>query len=279
MNWMQTIACAIDYMEDHIAEQVTCEEIASHCYLSSFHFQRAFHLLTGLTIAEYLRNRRLSLAGEALASGRCRVIDAALDYGYDSPESFTKAFTRFHGVTPAAAKKEGAMLKSFPRLVIKLTMEGGTQMDYQIVSKEAFTVIAKFISVTRETEHDLPNYWTRYFNAGLDKSVPPMMGICTTAKDGGSCWRYGIGCSSEFAKSIPEGFEAMEIPAHTWGVFPCVGAMPTAIQNLWKRVYSEWLPQSGYELEPDADIEFYSEGDNSKADYYSEIWIPIKQRA
>jgi len=277
MEWVRTLNHAIDYMEVHLVENITCEDVAGHIYISSFHFQRIFNLLTGLTVGEYIRNRRLSLAGQDLLKGNERVIDIALRYCYETPESFTKAFRRFHGITPIQVKKEGAVLKSFCRLVIKIKLEGGSVMDYKIVKKESFQVVAKTRMFSDETaKMEIPKFWSEYYKAGMGEKVCGMMGICAQAEKGSKSWNYSIGCDVQYAKEIPEDFEILEIPSHTWAVFTCIGPMPKSIQDMWERVYSEWLPQSDYELISDYDIEYYTEGDIQKEDYISEIWIPVK---
>jgi AraC family transcriptional regulator len=279
LEWIKSLNKAIAYMEDNITENITCEDVAENIYLSSFHFQRTFNLLTGFTVGEYIRNRRLSLAGHELLTSNVKVIDIALKYGYETPESFSKAFSRFHGVTPNEAKKTGTILKSFNRLTLKIILEGGNSMDYRIEKKDAFQVVAKtkyFNEVTSQTE--IPKFWSEYYSAGLDDVVCGMMGICVQAKENAKEWKYGIGCERKFVKEIPDGFEILEIPAHTWAIFTCIGAMPNAIQDLWKRVYGEWLPASNYELISDYDIEFYTEGDSRSDDYVSEIWIPVKEK-
>lgn len=118
----------------------------------------------------------------------------------------------------------------------------------------------------------------RYFSSGLHQQVCGMMGICLPAEPGSKEFEYAIGCEEKYVNKIPEGFVTLEIPSYTWAVFKCVGAMPEAIQRMWKRIYSEWLPQSAYELIPGYDIEFYTEGDNSSKNYISEIWIPVKEK-
>ena len=143
MDWIRSLNRAIGYIEDNLLTDLSCEDIAEHIYSSSFHFQRVFSLLTQMTVGEHIRNRRLSLAGQELIMSKARVIDIALKYGYDTPESFTKAFSRFHGITPIQAKREGSNLKSFNRLIIKIELEGGSIMDYKIVKREEYTVIAK----------------------------------------------------------------------------------------------------------------------------------------
>ncbi len=279
MEWMKSLNQAIEYIEDNLAENITCEDIAEHIYLSSFHFQRAFSLLTGLSVGEYIRNRRLSLAGHELLSGNGKVIDIALKYGYDTPEGFSKAFTRFHGITPNEVKKHGAILKSFNRLILKIILEGGNSMDYRIEKRNAFQVVAKTRYFNEETSKtEVPKFWGDYFQSKLHEKVCGMMGICAQAKDNAKEWKYGIGCEVPYAKEIPKDFEIIEVPAYTWAIFTCIGAMPDAIQNQWKRVYSEWLPASNYELISDYDIEFYTEGDIDRDDYVSEIWIPVKEK-
>ncbi|MDF2942337.1 MAG: hypothetical protein K0S01_1195 [Herbinix sp.] len=279
MEWIKSLNQAIEYMEDNITKNITCEDVAEHIYLSSFHFQRTFRLFTGLSVGEYIRNRRLSLAGNELLTSKHKVIDIALKYGYETPESFSKAFNRFHGVTPNEAKKQGTVLKSFNRLLIKIILEGGNSMDYRIEKKEAFQVVAKTRLFTEDTtKTEIPKFWEEYYRNGFEDKVCGMMGICEQIKVNSKEWKYGIGCEKQYVKEMPEGFELLEVPSYTWAIFTCIGAMPDSIQNLWKRVYGEWLPVANYELISDYDIEFYTDGDNSKEDYVSEIWIPVKEK-
>lgn len=279
MEWLKSLDQAIEYIESNLTKEITCEAVAEHVYLSSFHFQRAFSLFTGFTVGEYIRNRRLSLAGHELLSEKSKVIDIALKYGYETPEGFSKAFSRFHGVTPNEVKTQGTILKSFNRLVLKIILEGGNSMEYKIVKKEPLQVVAMTRRFDDETSKTgITKFWDEYYKNGFGEKVCGMMGICSQSKDSENKWKYGIGCEKKYVKKIPEGFEILEIPAYTWAVFTCVGAMPTAIQNMWKRVYSEWLPASNYELISDYDIEFYTEGDTRSDQYISEIWIPVKAK-
>lgn len=278
MNWIQSLNEAITYMEEHLLEDISCEEIAEHVYFSSYHFHRMFRLLTGITVKDYIRNRRLSLAGEELVLSEEKVLDVALKYGYETPESFAKAFYRFHGITPKQAKKEGSCLKAYPRLVIKIILEGGSLMDYKMVQRDAFTIATKVKWFKPETStKDIPTFWREYFAQGLGDIVCGMIGICLEENKETREFRYGIGCEWEEGKEIPDGFEAIIVPANTWACFTCVGAMPNAIQDMWKRVYSEWLPQSGYEIVPNYDMEVYTEGEVSSSDYISQIWIPVRK--
>lgn len=280
MDWVKSLNKAINYIEDHLLdEKLSCEEVASRVFISSYHFQRCFSLLTGMPVGEYIRRRRLSLAGQELAVSDAKVIDIALKYGYETPESFSKAFTRFHGITPSQAKLEGSGLKSFSRLVIKITLEGGTIMDYRIVSRDAFNALAMTRTFKAEKSFsDLPKFWTEYFAKGCDKTVPGDLGICRQESLASEDFQYSIGCEYSQGAEIPEGFGLINIPAGTWAVFTCVGPMPGAIQDVWKKIYSEWLPQAEYERIETYDFELYTRGDNQRGDYVSEIWIPVKKK-
>ena len=164
MELIQTIQGAIDYMEAHITEPITYADVAKSLYLSGFHFHRTFSMVVGITPAEYLRRRRLSLAGEALSAEGGKVLDVALQYGYDSPESFTKAFTRFHGITPSAARRSGAVLRQFNRLSVKILVEGGDSMQYRIEKRDSFSLLAAVRSFPNAVagdidNHEIHNFW------------------------------------------------------------------------------------------------------------------------
>lgn len=279
MEWVKSINNAVNYMELNIKRELYIDEIANHIHISSFHLQRTFAILTGFTIGEYIRNRRLSLAGQDLLTTKSKIIDIALEYGYDSPESFSKAFTRFHGVSPKNARKPGTILKSFNRLKIKISLEGGSSMDYRIENKDSFKIIAKTKYVESETSStEIPKFWNEYFELGLNNKVCPMIGVCAEQKSNSKNYLYGIGSEEKYVKVIPNNYDIIEIPAYKWVIFKCVGPMPNSIQNMWERIYTEWLPISNYELIPDYDIEYYHDGDTSSINYISEIWVPVKEK-
>ena len=285
MGWMEIVAGAISYIEDHITDDLTAGQIARHVNISSFYFQKGFSMLCGFTIGEYIRNRRLALAGKDLATSDVKVIDIALKYGYDSPDSFTKAFTRFHGVTPAQVRKETALLKSFAPLKIKFSLEGGYLMDYKIEKKEAFTVIAKAKIFPYEgAQEQVPQFWQEHHMSGGSQTVMGVFGINHDETMGMNTFEYLIADPCEASHTAPEGFEVRTIPGFTWAVFPIRGAMPDALQDVNSRIYSEWLPSlkeyefaAGYCVEYYDDPRKYAKGtlDNN---YYCEIWIPIKQK-
>ena len=178
MEWSERISKAINYMESHITEELTIADIAEHAVISPYYFQKGFSMLCGFTVGEYIKKRRLTLAGSELVSTDKKIIDIALEYGYDSPDSFTKAFLRFHGATPTAIRKGEAMIKSFAPLKIKLILIGGYTMDYKIVKKAPFTVIGVSAVFKYETaDHEIPQFWLEFNRSGKTALIDSMYGI------------------------------------------------------------------------------------------------------
>ena len=282
MDWLQGIRNAINYIEDNITDELDYENIAKQAYVSSFHFQRAFAILCGFTLGEYIRRRRLTLAGMELSSGDAKIIDVAVKYGYDSPDSFTKAFSRFHGISPSSAKKEGANLKSSAPLKIKFKLEGGSVMDYKIETKEAFTVIGNVREFNSDTSYaEIPKFWCEHFESGGGAYCSGTFGICYGHDNNTKLFNYMIAdyYDGNSDKIFPDNYIKKEFEAKTWAVFPCKGALPTALQDVNTKIWSEWLPNcKEYELDGNFNIEMYSDGDTNSADYYSEIWVPVKKK-
>ena len=278
MNWVKMINDSIAFMEDHLTAEITLSDTARSVNLSAFHFQRAFTLLTGMSPSEYLRKRRLSQAGAELQHGNEKVIDIALKYGYDSPESFTKAFVRFHGFSPIQVRK-GSPIQFMNRFTVQITIEGGNIMEYSIEKWEEMDLLVHAGDFSPETsDKEIPKFWDAYYADEAYSKIPGYLGVCAQQKTDGNTFRYGIGCKASDVEGIPNGFEIIHIPAYTWAVFKCVGPSPDAIQAMWERIYKEWLPSADYELIPDYDIENYLPGDPTAPDYVSEICIPVKKQ-
>ena len=280
MNWTKIIEDAIKFIEANLTSDLTVGRITEEVNTSAFYFQKGFSMLCGYTVGEYVRMRRLSLAGEELISTDIKVIDLAVKYGYDSADSFTKAFTRFHGITPTDARNKGGNIKAFPPLHIKLTLDGGKTMDYRIEKKPAFKImgVSKNIDYTN-SYGTVPKFWDEVF-ANPDNKIMGQYGICDDEIPGDQ-FRYYIADNYNEDLAREKGYEVKEIPEYTWAVFPCRGAMPQALQSVNTEVFNEWLPSSNYELAAGLNIEFYSDETKYKLgsqdpDYYSEIWLPIK---
>lgn len=285
MGWIEGIGDAIAYIEENLAQELTVEDIAKQAYVSTFYFQKGFAMLCGFTVGEYIRQRRLSLAGSELVSSDGKIIDIALKYGYDSPDSFTKAFTRFHGVTPSAVRKDGALIRSFASLKIKFTLEGGYTMDYKIVEKEAFTVMGVSRNFNYEkAKAEIPQFWTEHYQTGKGEVVVGMYGICLDESMGSDEFEYLIADDYVPWKETPDGYVAKTIPKNTWAVFPCKGAMPNALQEVNNKIFSEWLPNckdykiaAGYNIEMYSNPQDYPKG-NQDENYSTEIWIPVVKK-
>lgn len=289
MDWITGIQNAINYIEEHLIEEIDYEIVAKEAACSSFYFQRIFSILCGMTLGDYIRNRRLTLAGNELSAADDKVIDIALKYGYESPESFTRAFLRFHGVTPSEAKKDGSKLKSFSRLSVKITLSGGNIMDYKIIEKKAFDIIEKVETHSVEDSANaksIPEFWSRSHQDGTVKTLMNVttdrtfiFGVCYgNLPENAKTFDYSIAATYAKDAVVPEGFRRNTIPARTWAVFECKGAMPNAIQDLWHKIVSEFFPTSIYKPTYEMDIEAYSEGNMGDPDYYSEIWIPVVKK-
>lgn len=285
MNWIESMSEAIKYIEGNLENDLKVEDIATKAFISPFYFQKAFSLLCGFSVGEYIRYRRLANAGNDLLTTDEKIIDIAMKYGYDSPDSFTKAFTRFHGSTPTAVRKNGQTIKTFVPLKLKFLLEGGYIMDYKIIEKEAFKVIGVSKIFNGETSYkEIPSFWTQHYQAGNGKYICGMYGVCIETREKGQEFEYLIADDYNAEKKLPSEFKVFEVPKHTWAIFPCVGPMPKALQEVNTKIFSEWLPNcTDYEIAGGYNIEYYTDLSNYKngnqdEKYYSEIWIPINKK-
>jgi len=284
MNWVKTIEDAIEYIERNLNEDLTVGRIAEEVNTSAFYFQKGFSMLCGYTVGEYVRMRRLSIAGEELLSSDVKVIDLAIKYGYDSPDSFTKAFTRFHGSTPTDVRRGGAMLKSFAPLHIKLTLDGGSTMEYRIEKKPAFKVMGVSKDFSYENANaEIPQFWNEVFKQAAERLVLGMYGVCFDEEMAGNEFRYMIADDLDEEKAAEKHLDVHEIKEHTWAVFPCRGPMPLPLQEVNRKIFSEWLPASNYEIAEGYNIEYYSNPEDftngmQDPEYYAEVWIPVKEK-
>lgn len=287
MEWSEGISRAIDYIENHLKEEITIGEIAQIAFISPYYFQKGFSMLCGFSVSEYIKKRRLTLAASDLLSTNKRIIDIALDYGYDSPDSFTKAFIRFHGATPSAIRRKEAVAKSFSPLTIKISLIGGKILEYKIVDKAPFTVVGVSKNLDYNTaDIETPKFWAEFYTSNLSNSIKSVYGISIDQNMDGISFEYVIADNYNPLIEIPKGCKTWTIPQFTWAIFPCRGAVGNTnlFQEINQRVFSEWLPQNrqyeiaaGYHLEVYDDPARYPKGINDE-NYLSEIWIPIRKR-
>lgn len=284
MNVLESMNRAIEYIEEHLHEELNVSIIAAATGSIESDLQKTFYALTGITIVEYIRRRRLSLAAFELQTGGVSVLHVALKYGYTSPDSFTRAFRQMHGITPSAVKRGGAILKSYGKITFVLTIKGVNAMNYRILKKDEMHIIGikRWFSTENDSQlAEIPKMWDSVTDE-LREQITSLsnnngvVGLCADMYDGG--FDYWIGCMSD--KECPENLEEITIPESSWAVFEVIGSMrplPNAMQDIWKRIYSEWLPNSGYKHAMLPEIEYYSAGDMMAEDYRSEIWIPVKE--
>ena len=274
MNIYSILKRTIDLIEDNLDNQeLNISFLSNKVFVSPYYLQRIFYSLFGKTIGSYIRERRLTEAGTDIKNGE-KVADVAFKYGYESQESFTRAFKKFHCVNPGVAKK-GIIISCLPAINIENVKKGEINMDIKIEKENAFSIIVTTKQFYEETSFEnVPKFWDEYYEKEYQNVVPPMLGICINNTEGLE-FEYGIGSLKDYCNEVLEGFKQIDIPEHLWGKFYTKGKMPTAIQNLWKEVIG-WVENSEYEIAANYDFECYSEGDSDSDDYVSGIWVPLK---
>ena len=281
MDWMNRLDESLRYIERNLTGKIDYGELARIAYCSEYHYQRIFSYMVGVSLSEYIRRRRLSLAGVDLQQGD-KVIDVAVKYGYESANSFTRAFKSLHGVTPSQAKKEGAILKTYPRIKFQISIKGDVEMEYRIETKPAFRIVGAQMSLSKEIEanfKEVPDFWTQVSTDGriqqiaalMNQEPQGMMGVSLGFATEEEEPQYFIAVASD--QPVPQGLTEHLVEGYTWAIFSGSGPMPYAIQELEKRMVTDWLPSSGYEYANGPDIELYL--DSNPEDATFEVWMPV----
>ncbi len=278
MEWMERLNDAIRYIEDHLTDEIDYAQLGKIACCSSYHFQRMFTYMAGFPLSEYIRKRKMSLAAVDLQDRDRKIIDIAAKYGYQSPTAFNRAFQSVHGIAPSAVKNEGVTIKSFPSITFKITVKGVEEMNYRIETKEAFRIVGVSVPLQKDIEQNfavIPSKWQEISSNGTLQQLtrmmdtPPMgvlgVSICNDTEP----WRYFIAVSSS---RETDSFEQYTIPAATWAIFSGEGS-GQSIQDLERRIVTEWLPASGYEYGNAPDVEVYLNPDPLNTQY--EVWIPV----
>ncbi|MBQ0011053.1 MAG: AraC family transcriptional regulator [Ruminococcus sp.] len=297
MEWTVCLKEAIAYMERNLESELDIGAVASHVSVSAFYLQKGFQILTGYSMGEYIRSRRLYEAALLLIKSDEKIIDVAARYGYDSPESFTKAFSRFHGATPSAVRHDPTLIRRFLPLNLGIEISGGNKMDYVVSPMWGFKVIGFERVFTYENAYaEIPKFWDeiceKYCNhtiyAGLAPSCPEEhaiidncigeYGVCIDDIGDGR-FRYLI-AGKYTGGAVPEGMTLYELPQGEWAKFRCTGPMPDALQSLNTEIFKHWLPGNpDFEMVGSCNLEWYScDGEKTDADYQSGIWIPVKRK-
>ena len=279
VKWIERLNNAVNYIEENIEGPVNLEEVSKIACCSTYHFQRMFAYIADITLSEYIRRRRMSLAAVDLQDGCEKVIDISLKYGYDSPTAFNRAFKSIHGIAPSQAKERGAVLKAFPPISFNITIKGDNEMNFRIEKKEAFRIVGVSEALETKIEKNfkiVPQMWGKAVTNGTISRLVPMMNgmpqgllgisVCNESDN----WRYYIAVASK--QPIENDLEEYIVPCSMWAIFSGEGTN-RSIQELEKRIITEWLPTSGYEYGNAPDIEVYLNPDPNNAKY--EVWIPV----
>lgn len=284
MDWIDKMNAALDYIEGNLDGTIDYELVAQKACCSSYNFQRMFSFIADVSLAEYIRRRRLTQAGFDLQKTYSTVLDIALKYGYDSPVSFSRAFQNLHGLTPSEARKKGSVLKSYPKISFKITIKGVDEMKYRIEEGKKIRlagVMRKITTLNGENFKLIPQMWNDLYNDGTCEKItgagkkenPAFYGVCCNFRKDEFDYMIGVESDSE----LQEGFEELIVPELTWVKFECRGKLPESQQTVWKRIFTEWFPTSGYEHADGPEIEWYSNENMNSDTYLSEIWIPVKR--
>ncbi len=281
MEWIERLNQSMNYIEEHLTDEIDYNQLARIACCSTYHYQRMFTYMAGITLAEYIRRRKMSLAAVDLQGGEAKIIDIAQKYGYRSPTAFNRAFQSFHGIAPSSVKDEGISVKSFSPIVFRMSIKGATEMDYRIETKESFRIIGVSAPLQKEIENNfmvVPKMWEdavknqtiQKLATMMDSSPKGLLGVsvCNDVEQ----WKYFIAVSSTKAS---DEFEEYIVPASTWAIFSGSGTNQS-IQELEQRIITEWLPASGYEYANAPDIEVYLNPDPQNAKY--EVWIPVSKK-
>ena len=281
MEWIKRLNESLLYIEEHLTDEIDYEQLGRIACCSAYHYQRMFTYMAGVTLSEYIRMRKMSLAAVDLQGTDAKVIDIAEKYGYHSPTAFNRAFQGVCGIAPSALKTEGVSVKTYPPITFKIIVKGAEEMNYRIETTDAFRIVGMSAPLHKELEKNfmiVPKMWGDAAANGTIPKLAAMMdtpfkgllgvSICNDAED----WRYFIAVAST---KESDGFDEYTVPASTWAVFPGSGTNQS-VQELEQRIVTEWLPTSGYEYANAPDIEVYLNPDPQNAQY--EVWIPVVKK-
>ena len=290
---LERIQQAINFIEAHLGEEISYAQLARSVHMSGYDLHRMFSFVTGMTVGEYIRNRRLALAAQELQSSGMSVTEAAYKYGYESPEGFSKAFSRFHGVTPKQAARKGTTLRLFAPLMMKIVLEGGQTMDYRMEHRDGQRFIALVRAFPNEIasddqDHSIPDFWTACDGKGMlgaMKLLRPegkrdLYGLCSASWENETHFNYGIGVlldeeTADATALLDGGYTLWETEPADYAVFRCMGEDGSCIGETWSRFFREFVPQTGYAQTDGADFEIYFE--NGEPGLFCELWIPVKK--
>ena len=289
MDILTQLNRAMAYIESHIDNDIALADVSSVTAYSSYHFGRLFYYIADMPLSDYIRKRKLSLAAMKLQSGNDKIIDLAVMYGYDSADSFTRAFVKQHGVTPTTARQSGVSLTIFPPLTFQIKIEGVQAMNVRIEKKETFEVVGVDRRFKNDETDKISGFWCEKFKDGslerLKKQMKrnDLMGVCGYMDEKKGDFLYMIALPAEKGADT-KGFSLIKAPAATWAIFRSEEFEQTPygaeIPKLFQSAYKEWLPSSGYDKVEGSDgeiydMEIYGVTENGK--FFEEVWLSVKK--
>jgi AraC family transcriptional regulator len=286
MNWIKRLNQALGYIDTHLTERLDPRTIAAEANTSSFHFQKMFHILADMTLSEYIRSRRLTLAAREIVDG-AGILDTAMKYGYETQASFTRAFKRLHGVSPGMARDPGVVIKAYPQLSFQLAVRGEKAIEYEIRGIGEFTIagrVREFSAIDGQNYKDIPLFWKEQDDSGEIGKMTQMadlkglfkgsvIGACLGFSNEMEEFSYLLGFEPDEENDL-EGYSLLTIPSLTWAVFKGRGCTAEDHQRTWKAIYGEWFPATDYIHDEGPEIEFTLSGSGGEQ---FEIWIPVKK--
>ena len=289
MDSLSNMNKAMAYIEEHLTEDIDYSQISKIACCSEYHFKRMFSFLSGVGLSEYIRRRRLTLAALDLKDKSLRIIDVAVKYGYDSADSFSRAFHSMHGILPSEVRNSNIQLKAYPKMTFQLSIKGGCEMNYRIVEKGPFKIVGfkKRVPIIFNGVNPEIAKMTELLTPEVIKKLKALSNVEPTGiisasanfsegrmEEKGELDHYiGVATSSDETAE----FDVLKVEDSTWAVFESIGPFPETLQNVWGRIYSEWFPSSGYEAVPGPEILWNESQDTENPCLRSEIWIPVRK--
>lgn len=285
MNILMMMNEVIKYVEDHLESKIDCEEITKISGYSWFYIQRLFSGIAGITLSEYIRRRRMTLSASELIDSGIRILDLAVKYGYESADSFSRAFRNVHGVSPSEARKGKGALKTYQPMSFKISISGEKEITYRIESYDEMRIIGivRHFKAPENNELDVNTFWNQLYSDGTHNRIAELADGDISGVHGflhvidNETVDYTIAAFSE--KEVPDGMEVYTVPKSKWAIFEGKGSIGIEIGEVWRRIYSEWLPSTKYSHAGTMEIECFKYGDNKRdEDFIFEIWIPITSK-
>jgi AraC family transcriptional regulator len=278
---------AMEQIDRNLTGEIDVAELARIAMTSEYHFRRLFSMLAGMPLSEYVRRRRLTVAGAEVLDGERTLLDIAVRYGYTSGEAFARAFRSMHGVGPGEARRDGAVLTSQPRMSFRLIVEGSSSMEYRIVEKPDFRIVGRkarvpliYLGVNPHIAEFIKGLGAETVERITALTGKDPLGIVSVTdylspnREEGSELDYWHAVVAREDAVVPDDLEVLNVPAGTWAVFTNKGAFPQALQEMWGDVASQWFPSNPYEARPGPEV-LKTRFVPGAGDAEAELWIPV----